>query len=582
MTAEVPSTTVRLSVFVDPSARGRALAALSETPVGASRWQDVSLDQLDRPLNWDYAKLLYLLSKESSANATARRIGRNLYELVFCGDLAITFARARAAAGHRQLRICVDASDELIDVPWELLHDGNDFLFTQNCSIIRVAAELPPDVAYFGPLTRLALVSVTPDFNAQLHLDRLAAMLNTIGVRAVKCENPSRQELQAFLASQAVDALYFLGHGKQGHILVRPDGESGLLSAGDLASWFPERSNASRRVNLVYLNSCGTAERRPDENVFSGVAQRLMLSGRVGTVVAMQAKIGIADGFRLAEKFLEEVVHKGDPEAALFVARTGVENICARSIPVLYTHVKGPEEFRRNRLSRLLAIRPRDKVGLSLAALKMGVKPDDYEVAKEGLFKAIKDAGDPYYYRGRTYAQGDVHAAKELLDLLTEIGPLSGATITSDDLLPDCPTVFFFGSRSHRGVEALVHEYARHFNLEGGAEVWAVVDLKHRLRYELKAPTRRDVDYYAQDDWGIIEKATSNDRCYFFLCGLGDRATRGCAYFLGRRWEELLAKHQDRPFAELLRFPGQMGEDFTRGELIDRAQNDYGRQITSQ
>jgi hypothetical protein len=84
------------------------------------------------------------------------------------------------------------------------------------------------------------------------------------------------------------------------------------------------------------------------------------------------------------------------------------------------------------------------------------------------------------------------------------------------------------------------------------------------------------VNYYDQDDWGIIEKAVSGGRCYFFICGLGDRATRGCAYFLARRWEELLARHQDRPFAVLLRFPGRVGEDYTRGELVDRAQNEFG------
>jgi hypothetical protein len=567
-------TTVRFSVFVDPVDKRRALASLSESPVGASPWQAVDLRGIRRPLDWEYSKLLYILSKEGT-DAEAREVGKNLYAVFFAEAIQQVFRSARSTAPRGKIRIAIDSCQELCDIPWELLHDDHDFLLRQDCSIIRVARELPPGVAYFGPLTRVAVVAVTPDFDARGHVDGLAAKLKTLGVEAVTCRDPNRRELMDFLDREPVDALYFLGHGRAGQVLLKPDrGDSGWLDAGDLAQWLPDPAEPRRpRVNLVYFSSCGTAERRPEEHVFSGVAQRLMLSGRAGSVLAMQAKIGVTEAFRLAESFFEGVVRGGDPEAALLRARTVVSNIWARSIPVLYTHVDGPKEFRKNRLARLLGMKPGDGVGVSLAALRMGVKQPDYDKLKEQLLKAVEGV---FYYRGRTYGQGDVHAVKELLDLLTQVGDLSRVIITGDDELPDCPVAFFFGSHSHQRVESLVHEYARQFDLQTGDQHWAVVDRDYQRRYEIPAPTRQDVNYYDQDDWGIIEKAVGGGRCYFFVCGLGDRATRGCAYFLARRWEELLAQHQDRPFAALLRFPGRVGEDYTRGELVDRAQNTFG------
>jgi hypothetical protein len=567
------STTVRFSVFVDPRCKRRALASLSESPSGASPWQVVSLSNLIRPLNWKYSKLLYELSKDNEhAASQAKLVGQNLYKVFFSDEIKGVFESARKSCAG-PIRVAIDSSLELVEIPWELLHDDHDFLLRRNCSVIRVARESAPGAAYFGPVTRVGLIAVTSGFDAKDHIDHLAMTLTRLKVETAICRDPTRQELMEFVERERVDSLYFLGHGKAGQVLLKADtDDSGWLDAADLADCLPEGRNPQRQcINLVYLSSCGTAQRQPDEGVFSGVAQRLMLSGRVGTVVAMQAKIGVKVALKMATTFFERLVRRGDPESALLKARTAVPNLCARSIPVLYTHEKGPSEFVRNRLSCLLGARAGEKVGVSLPGFRMGLKYDDYQSHKERLFESIKGS---YYYRGPTYAQTDVSAAKELLDLLTEVVGLGNVEIVDDHELPGCSVVFVFGSRSHERMAGLFGQCGTNFKLEYGEKVWAIVDLQHGRRYELAAPTRQEVDYRNETDWGIIEKIVHQDRCYFLICGLGDRATRGCACFLARKWEELLERYLDGPFGALVQFPG--GADHTGGQLVDRTKGDSG------
>jgi hypothetical protein len=570
------SATIRLSVFVDPQNRNRALASISDSSEGASAWQPIELGALKRPLDWEYSALLYELSKDRRDDIS-KELGTNLHDVFFKDTIRQVFDRARAAAPNKRVRIAIDVSDSLIETPWELLHDGNDFLLRQDCSIIRVVRELPPAVAYFGPITRVGLVASTPDFDARDHLRELEATLRALGVNTEVCLNPIRKELKEFLKREHIDALYFLGHGRQGQILLKADGaNTGWLDSGDLAQWLPDpHGQPERRVNLVSLVSCGTAERSPQEGVFSGVAQRLMLSKRVGTVLAMQAKIGLNHASQLAEEFFNEVVHGGDPEAALLSARTVVENIWARSIPVLYTHVKGPDEFKKNRLSRLLAARPGDKVAVSLPGFRMGLKYDVYEDLKPSMFEVV---GKKYNYRGETFARSDVDAAKEVLDLLTRVGSLDGVTIEDDAKLPNFPVTFIFGSGSHERIIALISEYTRQFKPEFNDEIWGIIDIENKLRYDTLSPARYAATYGQKDDWGFIEKAINGEKCYFFICGLGDRATRGCAYYLAQNWQQLLDRHHDGPFAELVRFPG--GLDHTHGALVDRTKNQWGQPLT--
>src|SRR3954454_14443083 len=59
---------------------------------------------------------------------TLAEIGQSLYQAVFNGSIAYAYATARQQAGGRPLSLRVTASGPAVRRPWELLHDGAQFL----------------------------------------------------------------------------------------------------------------------------------------------------------------------------------------------------------------------------------------------------------------------------------------------------------------------------------------------------------------------------------------------------------------------------------------------------------------------
>src|SRR5262249_10421774 len=160
------------------------LVSVSSSPHGASPWQAVSLDQLRKPLDWEYSRLLYQLSfpGEDDQSDMAREVGRNLFDVFFPGKVGERYRSVRDDCRKREatLRLAIDvAGSRLVELPWELLHDGDDFLLTQDCSVIRVERELRPDIAYFGPLDRMGIVVVTvdPKFDLGPHVKAVKQVL---------------------------------------------------------------------------------------------------------------------------------------------------------------------------------------------------------------------------------------------------------------------------------------------------------------------------------------------------------------------------------------------------------------------
>jgi hypothetical protein len=581
------STTIRFSVFADPQNPERALASISESPLGASEWQGVSLAGLEKPLNWEYGKLLYVLSKpgEDPDDAAAKIIGKNLYDVFFSGNVGESFRTAMSSlpVGGR-LRLAIDASRELVEVPWELLHDDRDFLLSQECSIIRVVSDLPPSVAYFGPLTRVAVITATPDFDAAPHVAEFTGMLQALGVDTVLCLDPDRGRLSKFLQQESVDAIYLLGHGRQGNLLLQPPSRApDLLAARDLANWLPGANDPERRrVNLIYLNSCSTGEGRPEEGAFSGVAQRLMLGRRVGTVVAMQAKIGVHHAFAIAQNFFETAVRGGDPEAALAHARTQAGGVSARSIPVLYTHLRGPEDFARNGIKCLLSAETgKSRFGIVLASFGMGVRldgqgemttpePGTYHLpATVPITVSVKPHGT-FVYPGETYARDDVESAREIESLLFQIAGPQDVRLYPSPEGPGVTHWFLFGSLSSRYVTTVLKTYSPRFEFRYLADSWCLDELD--ADGKVIEPTNKvqalyrlgQRDYANQPDIGIIEKITDphSGTLFFIIAGLGSRATRGCGLYLASKWKRLLADYGSRDFGVILEFPAGMPPDY--------------------
>jgi hypothetical protein len=532
------ATSIVLSVFADPSNDKRAFASISESPVGATPWQEIRLEDLKPLLNWSYSKLLYELSKDSERNAEAREFGKNLHTAFFANDIKQAFVEARATSGGQGVRLVIDCSEELMDIPWELLHDGKDFLLLQDCSIIRVVRSTPPGEAYFGPISQMGLITVTPNFDASSHIQELRQTIEPLGVKTKLCQNPNREQLFKFLEDTSLDSLYFLGHGCEGQILLA----DGLLDAGDLA----QTLSAPMQVRLIYLSSCDTAKSRPDEGVFSGVAQRLMLRGPVGAVIAMQAKISLEIALEFAKAFFPGFVKSGDPEGSLIKARLISKNIWARAIPALHTHVRGPEEFERNRLKSLFRADSNTLFSLSLPTLRMGIPKDDYE---NPVTVTVKPRG-AYHYRGETHPLTAVQAAVSVMGLLVKIVPKGQIEFVAvgSEISPDRTHQFFFGSGTAN--QTRLQSLAAELQFEFGKKEWTLRDNAKGLSYKTPNLSSKSMTPKVFDkipDYAAVQRIfdRGSGHVYFFIAGLGDRATRGAAHYLVKNWSAILDAHPD-------------------------------------
>lgn len=577
--------TVRYSVFVDPSDGGRAFASLSRSPEGATSWAAIDREGLAPLLQEPWPETLYRLAfpSQDSDHSQAREIGRQVFDVFLPGAVGEGLESVRKTLDGRRLRLAIDAdsfshSGSLVDIPWELLHDKNDFLHRSDCSIVRIERQLAPDLAYFGPLSRIGLISALPPqkhgvpFDQVEYLERLSETLEGLGAQAPFLPRATRRSLVKFLESADFDAIYFLGYGTEGKLLLHSgtDGKRrDWLEAGDLADMLSP-SGSDRQVSLVYLNSCLSAAGEGQLAV-AGVAQRLLMKGRVGSVVAMQAEIEVNTAQQIASDFLEWVVQVGDPEAALHRARLLHSDMWARSTPVLYTHIAGPEYFRRNRLARILGTEPQGTVGISLPSFRMGCKEEGLAELSNQAVIASLEKKEIYFYRGPTVAATGLLGTKTLLDLLGEVTALGNIDIRPDeDGEPEGETTFYFGSISNQYTPAMVEQYSEDFRLAFTTDEWTISDIKKGVSHTVPNPAKKHEGstYVEREDWGILEKNVTRGRTRFFFAGLGDRATRGCPYFLSQNWESLLATFQGGPFALLLHFPP--GVPYTHATLVDR------------
>jgi hypothetical protein len=586
MSKEYITIKLALSAISDNPRKYRA--RIEESPAGASRGAGVDFELPDN-LPEDFPAYLQKQQESEITGGTGAAIptedlGKFLFEKVFQGDNRSKYETTTALANDKGLRVRLVLSilsPDLIQIPWEFLHDGKGFLLRRKggYSIIRVIDEIPDRQDSFGPFKNPLIVTALPqglsgDPGCESHLKFLKDNLSKMGINdPYILKNATRDSLADAIKSNAFDAFYFLGHGEMrassnGVIKLVSD-KSGRkipddnLDADILAFWI---ANAQKvpRGRLVYLNSCSTAETDPG-NTFAGVAQRLILDGNVAAVVAMQAPILKDQATNMATSFLEQIQIGKSPEQAVVYSRTMATNNYSWGIPVIYTQNSDLDAFDKNRIACLLdAEIGKSRYVLSLPLFRMGILAEDYQ-----NLKIPPEPSDIYKYPGDTLARTDFEAAKYVLYLITKIADLDEIVIAdpNSNPAPNATHRFFFGSRSQRQVQMLQKAYLPKFRFHYSKEEWSIEVLETKKKYTIKDPSRQTPDAYNQEtDYGIIEKIKDPqlNRIYFIISGLGSRATEGCGYYLYKHWEELLKEYTKGSFGILLEFPGGLTYDFAR------------------
>jgi hypothetical protein len=563
-------------------------ARIEQSPLGASRgpgW-DFKLNPEDwATINQFVAKMP---SRESLGKPEVTTLGQKLFSLIFREEVAAKYNQCigRLTNGIKLRLAIAILAEELVNIPWEYLHDGNGFLLQSNHLIVRIIDELAERKAPFGPIGRLLVAIANPgkdnpdaqfdSFDAQGHEQTIVERLGPTGIDYEILNPCSRQKFKDKITSGQFVALYFAGHGiftpnLEGQLILE-DSKNGEdpLDAAELAQWLgnPDQGKSAQRVRFAYLNSCSTAK-NTSPNPFAGVAQRIMRDGNVDAVVAMQTDVEQTAAFDIAAGFFEELrLQRGkSPEQAMALARMKGGDAHSWGVPAIYSYLSGPEDFDKNRLAYFLSA----DTGSSTYGVFM---PTFIFGALVGEIKGEVGLSPPqdYFYPGETLAMEDTRSALDVINLLTQIVSPDEIKLwrATDQKEAQCSHWFLFGSRSNKIVQSVlgITDYHPRFKFEYAPAdqpgKWMIRDIKLNQVHSIDAPhNSKKGEYDEKDDIGVIEKIVSikTGRVFFLLSGLGDRATRGCGWHLYKHWADLLGEFGNAAFGIVLKFRGGFGFD---------------------
>jgi tetratricopeptide (TPR) repeat protein len=198
--------------------------------------------------------------------------------------------------------IALSISDNLSSIPWELFHDGTDWI-ARTRGIIRVTTtgrNCPDFIPKQGNLRILAVISgpilneTMPDddpeqispIDVNAHTDIFRKIEGESFPAEIKIRRHVTRESLSWELSENYQVLHFVGHGAIGRLVFET-----RHASTDLAeeSWLREQITTGLRggLRLVVLNSCHSAD--ASEEV-QGIANTLMETG-LPVLIAMQGSI---------------------------------------------------------------------------------------------------------------------------------------------------------------------------------------------------------------------------------------------------------------------------------------------------
>lgn len=292
-----------------------------------------------------------------------------------------------AGATADETNTAQEAATELLRLPWELLHDGQAFLF-QGARPVRVRRRLPNtqvlDVPVVAPPIRILLVSARPEDDACGYIDHRASALPLVaamealpGLVALKVLNPPtlpalREELErARSAGQPYHVVHFDGHGVYnprvglgGLCFEHPSDVGKLVERRHVTVYTTDSVEhgtgigsllREHRVPLVFLEACQTAQA---DKASESLASELLKVG-VASVVAMTHSVLVETAQRFVGAFYQALAQGKRVGDAMLAGQRRLKDDTGRGaifgsgelrledwfVPVLYQEKDDPQLF---------------------------------------------------------------------------------------------------------------------------------------------------------------------------------------------------------------------------------------------
>jgi hypothetical protein len=256
-------------------------------------------------------------------------------EVLGCYDSSQRSAREQHAGLRIKLRV---QAPELAVLPWEFLYDARHdeyVCLSRRTPLVRhVLTSRPPVPLLVKPPLRILAMVASPlslppldTLTERARLER--ALHDVIEAGRVELEWISGQTWEALrdaLWHNHWHVLHFVGHGSydseadEGLLALADEhGNKHLLTATQVAHLLADNDD----LRLVVLNACEGA-RGSDRDLYSGTAARLVTSGGLAAVVAMQYSISDDAAIQFGKQFYTYVARGAPVDAAVAEARLGI------------------------------------------------------------------------------------------------------------------------------------------------------------------------------------------------------------------------------------------------------------------
>ena len=270
--------------------------------------------------------------------------GRELYKKVLAGELG-SYIQNQLQSNGEGLRISLqfdDNAQKLTTLPWEFLHDGDDFLVARrNTLLSRMPSKMKRvhSAPLESVLRMLVVISAPVDpscapLDTEKERDRILLAVDKLYVQQ-KIEVDFTDEatfetIQSYLNEKDYHIVHFTGHGTeingQGFLVL----ENEDLTARQVDNQAIADLFAGRGIRLAVLNACESAD----------LADKLVRRG-VSAVVAMQYSILDASATGFAFAFYQALASGRAIDQSLTEARLAMRNAKGSNkvdfaTPVLY------------------------------------------------------------------------------------------------------------------------------------------------------------------------------------------------------------------------------------------------------
>ena len=261
-------------------------------------------------------------------------LGSHLYELLFPEDVDQTFKTSFDKYQDQTLRVVLEFEPGAADwatLPWEFIYvpDGkwggirgffisahSSLILTRHVQATRTAGAKPAVTGAGGKAkTKIAIVVSSPADQTTVSPDVIESITalrtqypDQIEIVEPMLENPTKEELKAFITNNRPNVVHFMGHGE--YDLKNKKGRIAFVNKKTgKAQWFDDDtfadSFAKNPPELVFLHACQGAKSTSYVG-FRGLALKLVYAG-VPNVVAMQYPIENFVALQFAKKFYESL-----------------------------------------------------------------------------------------------------------------------------------------------------------------------------------------------------------------------------------------------------------------------------------